>query len=92
MKPTKGRIVHYKLSAADVAAIDQRFPQRDESGAYTRNPVREGDVLAARVVEVFDTEAGTANLKVDLDGYGEYWATSRIEGTEPCTWAWPARA
>jgi hypothetical protein len=92
MQPTIGRIVHYKLNEGDVAEIDRRFPQKDAMGAYLRNPVSVGQVLPARVVAVFDATAGTSNLKADLDGYGEYWATSRAEGDEPGQWSWPPRA
>ncbi|GAA4681337.1 hypothetical protein [Phytohabitans rumicis] len=91
MKPSLGRVVHYMLNAGDVGLIDQRIPIKGPDGMVQRNPVHAGQVLPAEVVAVFDAGAGTANLKVKLDGYGEHWATSRVEGTTPGTWAWPPR-
>lgn len=86
-----GRVVHYRLSAGDVKAIDEQYPIGDP--IVHRNAVREGQLCAADVVAVFTpSEANTANLKVKLDGNVTYWATSRIEGTEPGTWMWPLRA
>lgn len=86
MAPTVGRIVHYQLSDADCMSI------RQLPGAH--NPVHEGQVLPAVVVAVFtvgDTSPAPANLQVLLDGDGSYWATSRLEGDAPGTWAWPPR-
>ena len=85
---TVGRIVHYKLSEQDVALIDQQSPITAQA---PRNGVYVGHILPAIVVAYFGS--GTyANLKVLLDGAGEYWATSRSEGDGPGTWAWPPRA
>lgn len=87
MQPTIGRVVHYTLTATDAREIDCRVP------SYTRNAVSEGQVLPAVVVAVFGPpEAPTCcNLKVALDGYGEFWATSRSEGDGPGYWSWPPR-
>lgn len=88
MKPSLGRNVLYKLSESDVQWIDANV------SSAGRNPVRAGQVYPAQVVAVFDPSVSTANLKVLLDGGAgaEYWATSRIEGDEPCQWSWPPRA
>ncbi len=86
--PTVGRIVHYRLSAGDVTAIDNQIPRRD------RNPVREGQTYPAQIVSVHGSAC--VNLVVQLDGPYQYWATSR--GTSPTgelqpgSWCWPARA
>ena len=88
-QPTVGRIVHYQLSGSDVTVIDQRCPLVNTSGQTLRNSVREGSVLPAMVTAVFGP--GCANLKVSLDGLGEYWATSRAEGDAPGQWSWPPR-
>lgn len=85
MKPTIGRIVHYRLSAGDVQSINIQHPPRD------RNAVREGQVLPATVTAVFGEASGSANLAVQLDGVGTYWATSRPEGDGPGQWSWPPR-
>lgn len=90
MQVTIGRIVHYQLSAGDVAQIDNRHPIA--RGQTVRNRVSEGDVLPAMVVAVFSPNSSTANLKVFLDGEDCYWATSRGLGDAPGTWAWPPRA
>lgn len=79
MSPTLGRIVHYRLTEGDVAAI-AALPGRN-------NPVKAGDVVAAVVVRVFT--APTCNLRVLLDGQDDYWATSRTQGDENGTWNWP---
>lgn len=90
MHPSVGRIVHYKLSAGDVAEIDRQHPMYNADGVRAqRNPVSEGDVCAALVVRVFD--AGYSNLQVFLDGAVRYWATSRQEGDGTGQWSWPPR-
>ena len=88
--PSLGRIVHYRLSAGDVAEIDRMSPQRDADGRYLRNPAREGDVYPAQVTAVFGT-GGTANLVVQLDGPAQHWATSRQPGDGDGQWFWPPR-
>lgn len=96
MKPTKGRIVHYKLSSADIAAIDAKHRVSEDVASYAHgNPTSIGDVLPAIVVAVFPDEFGTGipgvNLQVMLDGPETFWATSRREGNEAGQWAWPPR-
>lgn len=86
MKPTIGRIVHYRLSAGDVQSINIQHAARD------RNAVHADMVLPAMVTAVFGEESGTANLAVQLDGTGTYWATSRAEGDGQGQWSWPPRA
>lgn len=83
--PTIGRIVHYRLSEGDAAAIGK---QRTETGA-TGNPVSAGDVYPAQIVRDFG--GPSYNLQVALDGTDVYWATSRQEGTEDGRWFWPPR-
>src|ERR1700677_4818490 len=107
MKPTAGRIVHYKLSRQDVQDINRR---RDDFEAYTRaypRPDGSGKAGATghighygnRAAEgdmlpamVVQTWGGTTvNLQVHLDGNDVYWATSRQEGETPGSWMWPPR-
>lgn len=90
MLPTLGRIVRYNLSAGDCDVINEQTPQIVD-GRQVRNSVREGDVLPAQVVAEWGESGGTANLIVQLDGHGQYWATSRLPGDGPGTWAWPSR-
>lgn len=78
---TVGRIVHYTLSDQDVRLI----AERDRIG----NGVQEGQVYPAIVVRTFGKHG--ANLQVFLDGDDTYWATSRLEGEGPNTWAWPQK-
>ena len=87
MKPSIGRIVHYTLSENDATAIANR---RKDFGVNIGNAVREGDVFPAVIVRVFEA-AGSANLKVLLDGTDDFWAGSVSEGEGPRTWAWPPR-
>jgi hypothetical protein len=84
--PTIGRIVLYKLTENDARRIQQ---QRSHDGT-TANMAGAGHVRPAVVVSAFGDEA--LNLQVLLDGPDSYWATSRHEGDEPGTWAWPPRA
>lgn len=83
--PTLGRIVHYTLGPADVNAINGS----PATGLARGNSVRAGQVLPAVVVAAFG--GSTVNLKVLLDGYENYWATSRVEGVGEYKWAWPPR-
>ncbi len=92
---TVGRIVQYRLSAADAEQINRRRPDGprgadgDGSIVHAGNHAAEGQVCAAVIVRVFD--APCANLQVLLDGNDSYWATSRSEGDGPGFWAWPTR-
>lgn len=98
-QPSIGRIVHYRLTEGDVEAIETRTPQYrtgtsslgGEYSVFQRNPVHAGQDYPALVVAVFDPSVTTANLMVQLDGHGQYWATSRTEGDEPGHWHWPPR-
>ncbi len=57
--------------------------------AHIGNDAQAGQVYPAVSVRVWSP--GMANLQVLLDGNDVYWATSRHEGSEPGTWAWPPR-
>jgi hypothetical protein len=83
--PTLGRIVLYKLSEDDARHIQQ---QRSHDST-TANMSGAGHKYPAVVVSTFGGEA--VNLQVLLDGPDSFWATSRHEGDEPGTWAWPPR-
>ncbi|MEU4558530.1 hypothetical protein AB0F72_09070 [Actinoplanes sp. NPDC023936] len=102
MKPSIGRIVHYKLNAADADAINRcraDFAEKRASEgagstgfqAHVGNSAEAGQVFPATIVRVFDSEGGTSNLQVTLDGNDTYWATSRRNGDDEGTWAWPPR-
>lgn len=84
MQATKGRTVLYKLSSADALAIGRARA----FGYIEGNTVAEGDVYPATVVQDWGGPI-EVNLKVHLDGHDDFWATSRTEGSEPGTWAWP---
>lgn len=90
MQPTPGRVVHYTLSEDDARVITHR---RETVHGVHGNFVQAGQVYPATVVRVFEANPnGACNLQVQLDGTDTHWATSRPEGTEPGTWAWPPRA
>ncbi len=100
MKPSIGRIVHYKLSAHDAAEINRRRadwsaadPVRTGLQAHVGNHAEAGQVVPATIVRIFDPsgEHGTSNLQVALDGNDTFWATSRKTGDDEGTWAWPPR-
>ena len=87
-QPTIARTVLYSLSEADARLITE---QRTQNGV-TGNFVEEGQTYPAVVVRIFPGNPhGVVSLKVLLDGPDTYWATSRHEGDEPGTWAWPER-
>jgi hypothetical protein len=104
VKPTVGRIVHYKLNDADAEAINRRRADWSDSvkangrppatghQAHVGNHAEAGQVFPAQIVRVFDPESGCANLQVVLDGNDTYWATSRSKGDQPGYWTWPERA
>jgi len=84
--PTIGRIVHYRLSESDAAAI-RTTPGWDSTRC---NPLRPGQWYAAIVVATFG--GSTVNLRVLLDGTVDFWATSRLFGDGPNQWIWPPRS
>lgn len=96
--PTVGRIVHYRLSQQDANDINRRREdaQHADAGAdrtgfvvHHGNQALEGQVCAATIVRVFNSDSHAVNLQVALDGNDSLWATSRPEGNEPGQWAWP---
>lgn len=100
VKPSIGRIVHYKLSEHDAEAINRRRADYSASGpantgfqAHVGNRAEAGQVYPATIVRIFDPEgdSGTSNLQVALDGNDTYWATSRKTGDEEGAWSWPPR-
>ncbi|MGW4123645.1 hypothetical protein [Nocardia sp. NPDC004711] len=100
MQPTIGRIVHYTLNESDAEAINKRrgdFVRHRRTEGYADtgyvahygNPTRAGEVYPALIVRA---RGDLVNLKVQLDGTDEYWATSRSEGDGPGRWNWPPRS
>jgi hypothetical protein len=81
--PTVGRIVHYRLSAVDLARPTLPPDQRGNSQA--------GQLVPAIVTNVFGVGslALALNLHVLLDGPGTFWATSRLQGAGDGQWDWP---
>jgi len=78
MKPTIGRVVIYKPTAAQIVKM---------ANAPNCNTA---DFLPATVVAVWGPT--TVNLKVHLDGEGDLWVTSASEGTLEGQWMWPIMA
>lgn len=100
MKPSIGRIVHYRLTEQNADDINRRRRDfttsrsaEDHSGfvGHVGNSVAEGDPYPAVIVRVWNESTVTCNLQVLLDGADTFWATSRPEGNTPGTWAWPER-
>lgn len=99
MKPTIGRIVHYRLIMQDVEAIESRRAPRSLTAfaggeavvAPSRgNQVREGDTFPAMIVRVWGDKADSlVQLQVFLDGNDQHWATSVQRGDVAGTWCWP---
>lgn len=85
MAPAICQIVRYTLSEYDAAQIDKQAPQVVD-GRQVRNAVSVGIVYPALIVQAFGS---AVNLRVFLDGAGEYWATSRTAGDGEGRWSWP---
>jgi len=98
--PTLGRIVWYVLSSDDAVKINKRradarqhmdLHRQNSNGVmvHVGNDVSLGDIYPAMVVRVWgDRPDSYVNLKVELDGSDNYWATSRRVGEAPGTYHW----
>jgi hypothetical protein len=71
-----GTTVLYKLAAFDAALINAR---RDDARAYARKH------RGASAPEIEPGDPGRTG-HVEHVGNDTYWATSRVEGTEPSQW------
>jgi len=93
LKPTIGRVVHYRLAAHYVAEIESRRALRTSAHEILRgNPVKEGDTFPAMIVRVWgEAPESLVQLQVFLDGNDTLWATSVHVGEGPGTFSWPAR-
>lgn len=103
MQPTIGRIVHYKLTADDAAAINKRredYKKASQPGqdtgfqAHFGNYVSAGEIVPVIIVQVWPNEFGDKpgiNGQAFLDGNDSLWITSKGEGTENGQWSWPPR-
>lgn len=88
MKPTIGRIVHYRLSDKDVGLLRMWCTQ---SGAECA-PVSEGQLVAMIITAVSLTaEQHFVNGQCFLDGELRYWVKGADFGEMPGTWSWPPR-
>ncbi len=80
MKPTIGRIVHYKLPA-------------DISSKSGQNPHQAGQEVPMIIVVVWPNEYGPGHEGVNgqafLDGNESLWVTSAKEGNGNGEWHWP---
>ena len=102
MKPTVGRIVHYKLSQEDAKIINRAA----SDGSYARRMMAMGsltvgvmthqgsfadvsDILPMVITRV--NQDGTINGQVFLDGNGSAWVSYVEEGAKSGTWSWPPR-
>ena len=83
-----GDVVLLKLSTGDAEAINRRrddahvrlsrFKEKDGTQMHVGTEVKKGEVVSARITRLF--EDGSVNLKADLDGNDDYWASGRREG------------
>lgn len=89
-----GRIVHFVLTAADVASVYEK--RRSEN--VTGNPVHEGVHVPAVITAVSPDEFGPGehgvNLKCFLDGDDSYWVINRKHDESKTfgTWHWIEKA
>ncbi len=100
MKPTIGRIVHYKLSEQDVLEINRRRTNGYEiklkmtegkwsvgSQAHIGNEVQVGEIFPMIIVKVWSDTC--VNGQVILDGNDQFWKTSPSLGEQNGEWNWP---
>lgn len=89
MKPTIGRIVHYKLNSLEALEAQKDMEAFKLSG----NRPRAGEVYPALIVRVWgDQETSVVNLQVFLDGRHTIWVTSRAQGELEGQWIWPPKS
>ncbi len=99
MKPSIGRIVHYRLSRFDAISINKRRndarSDRSASKAESGVIVHVGNkVVAGEIVPMMITKAGPETLvngQVTLDGNDSLWVLTAVEGAEEGNWSWPER-
>jgi hypothetical protein len=82
----------FRRSAMNGPPSEAGGPGRSGHVEHHGNDAGAGDEYPAMVVRVFDPAATAVNLQVHLDGNDTFWATSRMEGDGPGTWAWPVIA
>jgi hypothetical protein len=104
MIPTIGRIVHYRLTAQDVEAINRRRAhalahmnehRENANGVqiHVGNGTDEGDAYPMIITQVWgDQPDSVVNGQVFMDGNDLLWATSVGVGVGPGTWRWPTRS
>ncbi len=100
MRPTTGRIVHYRLSEQDAEQINRR---RDHAKRFAEdnthmtpgwqrhigNRVNAGEVVPMTIVVVW--QGHLVNGQASLDGNDCLWVTSASEGHGNGQWTWPPR-
>lgn len=103
MLPTIGRIVHYTLSPAVAAAINQRradaaakldWHRQERTGAqvHVGNSVNAGDVYPLIITRVWGPNENSAfNGQLMLDGNDTFWVTSTSIGEGEGKAVWPPR-
>ncbi len=88
MIPSIGRIVHYRLTEQDCAAINNHRVKRNALG----NPATPGSVYPLIITRVWgDTHGSAVNGQVMLDGDDTLWVTSVTEGDSGRNWFVPPR-
>lgn len=88
--PTLGRIVLYRLSAADVTTIESQ--RRAAYSDLVGNPVQVGAIYPMMITRVWgSTPESAVNGQVLLDGNDSLWATSRTVGDGAGYYFWPPK-
>jgi hypothetical protein len=87
-KPTIGRIVLYRVTPEQAAAINER--RRLSGATLTGNIVSAGDTFPCVVVRPWSDTC--LNGQALLDGNDSLWVLSANLGDEPGNWNWPPRA
>lgn len=100
MKPTVGRVVHYRLSEQDVIEISRRrtnsvrIAEQIKEGkwsigaqAHIGNDVEVGQIYPMIIVKVWSDVC--VNGQVILDGTDQLWKISPSLGDQMGQWSWP---
>jgi hypothetical protein len=100
--PSIGRIVHYALGEHDALAINRRRADSSVHMAEHRenangvqihigNLVQTGDAYPLVITRVWNTDPGTVNGQLLLDGNDTLWVTSVTPGDGVGHYSWPQR-
>lgn len=99
-RPSIGRIVHYRLNAAEAIEINRRREHAEKyleqmraerSGfqAHVGSEVENGDLVALTITQVWGKTTDLVSGQATLDGNDSLWVTDARQGAGDGQWDWP---